>query len=68
VWRHRNGKSQHTAKYNVHRLMYFDRFPTPHEAIAAETRIKSWNRAKREALIESMNPTWDDLAKEWFES
>src|SRR5678815_2398230 len=67
VWRHRNGESRHTAKYNIHRLVYIERFATPAEAIAAEKKIKSWDRAKRVALIDSLNPSWDDLAKDWVD-
>ncbi len=66
VWQHRNGECRHTAKYNIRRLVYFERFATPSEAIAAEKKIKSWDRTKRVALIELMNPNWDDLAKDWF--
>jgi len=36
-------------------------------AIRREKQIKTWNRAKRLALIESMNPTWLDLADGWGE-
>jgi hypothetical protein len=31
-------------------------------AIAREKEIKSWRREKRIELIESFNPTWEDLA------
>jgi len=30
-----------------------------------EKQIKSWGRAKKIALIESVNPKWDDLSGEW---
>jgi putative endonuclease len=66
VWQHRNGECTHTAKYNIHRLVYCEHFATPSEAIAAEKKIKSWDRAKRLALIQSLNPKWDDLAKDWY--
>jgi putative endonuclease len=36
-------------------------------AIAREKQIKAWRRAKRVALVESSNPTWDDLAAEWLQ-
>jgi hypothetical protein len=36
-------------------------------AIGREKKIKSWTRAKRLALIKSMNPTWQDLAEGWGE-
>ena len=30
-------------------------------AIAREKQIKSWSRARKEALINEINPAWDDL-------
>jgi putative endonuclease len=54
-----------TAKYNINRLVYFEIFEDVRNAIDCEKRIKSWTRAKRVALIESRNPKWDDLSREW---
>jgi putative endonuclease len=54
-----------TSKYNVNRLVYFEVFEYVGNAIAREKEIKSWTRAKRVALIESKNPKWDDLSREW---
>jgi putative endonuclease len=31
-----------------------------------EKQIKGWTRAKKIALIESMNPEWKDLSEDWF--
>ena len=50
-----------TAKYNVNKLVYYASFPTIEEAIAEEKRIKGGNRKQKIALIESMNPLWEDL-------
>ena len=36
-----------------------------HAAIRREKEIKGWTRKKKIALIESMNPKWEDLASEW---
>jgi putative endonuclease len=55
-----------TAKYNVTRLVYYESFGEVSLAIAREKEIKAWRRAKRVALIESMNPKWADLAAGWF--
>ena len=52
---------------NVTRLVYFEVFPNPRDAIAREKQIKSWRRSKKIDLIESMNPKWKDLSKEWDE-
>jgi putative endonuclease len=56
IWQHRNGLSEFTSKYRINRLVYFVVFPNSIEAISAEKRIKGWGRAKRVALIESVNP------------
>jgi putative endonuclease len=41
---------------------------TPQDAIAREKQIKGWSRAKKVAVIETANPTWEDLAEGWFEN
>src|SRR5690242_4529961 len=51
-----------TAKYHVSMLVWYESFTNVNEAIAAEKRIKGWTRAKKIALIEKMNPLWEDLA------
>jgi putative endonuclease len=55
-----------TSKYRIHRLVHFEPYEHPSAAIAREKRIKGWLRAKKVALIEESNPTWDDLAARWF--
>jgi putative endonuclease len=37
------------------------------EAIAREKQLKGWLRSKKESLIESANPLWQDLSIGWFE-
>jgi putative endonuclease len=54
-----------TADYNCNRLVYFERFSTPGRAIAREKQLKGWSRAKKLALIKTMNPAWIDLSEEW---
>lgn len=62
VWMHKEGAgSGFTAKYGVKTLVWYDRFPTALEAIAAEKRIKRWRRGWKLQLIERLNPSWDDL-------
>jgi putative endonuclease len=51
-----------TKKYNVSRLVHYERFADIRAAIAREKQIKGWLRKKKIALIESSNPTWKDLA------
>ena len=54
-----------TARYNVNRLVYFEIFKEPKQAIAREKQIKGWVRRKKIALIEEGNPTWRDLSEDW---
>jgi len=56
-----------TSKYNIHRLVHFEEFGNVESAICREKEIKGWSRAKKVALIEQNNPTWEDLSEEWFE-
>jgi putative endonuclease len=34
-------------------------------AIGREKQLKGWRRSKKIALIESLNPRWEDLAEKW---
>jgi len=55
--------SKFTAKYKVTKLVYFETFDNPGDAIAREKQIKAGSRQKRIDLIESMNPDWEDLTE-----
>ena len=56
-----------TAKYHVHKLVYFEETPDPYAAISREKQIKSWSRKRKNALVESVNPQWKDLSEDWAE-
>jgi putative endonuclease len=51
-----------TSKYRLDRLIYFEEYADIRAAIEREKQIKRWRRAKKLALIESMNPQWKDLS------
>ena len=55
-----------TAKYGVERLLYWESYDDVYKAIGREKQLKGWSRAKKIALIESVNPHWLDLAREWY--
>ena len=59
--------SQFAAKYELNRLVYYERFEDVHRAIGREKEIKGWLRVKKIALIVSVNPTWRDLSAAWYE-
>ena len=50
-----------SARYGVHRLVWMEPYDRIVDAIAREKMIKKWRRAWKIALIEEMNPKWDDL-------
>ena len=50
-----------TSKYNIDKLVYFERFDDPNSAIKHEKRLKEWNRNWKKDLIEKFNPEWRDL-------
>jgi putative endonuclease len=57
-----------SATYNCHRLVWFERFADPTNAVKREKQLKGWTRAKKIALIEAANPTWEDLSEPWFKA
>jgi len=55
------------VKYNVTILVYFESYDDVHRAIGREKKIKGWRREKKIALIESVNPRWNDLSYGWYQ-
>lgn len=54
-----------TSKYNVDKLVYYESTTDVKAAIAREKALKGWTRARKDALVETMNPTWQDLSADW---
>lgn len=54
-----------TKKYNITKLAYYEATTDIESAIAREKQIKGWTRRKKVKLLESMNPSWADLAENW---
>ena len=50
-----------TARYGVHKLVYYEETTDVRAAIEREKQIKSWSRKKKNQLIETINPMWEDL-------
>jgi putative endonuclease len=50
-----------TEKDDVAKLVYFELFDDPENAIKREKRLKKWPRAWKISLIEKDNPGWNDL-------
>jgi len=55
-----------TKKYNCKYLVYYENFSQINNAIDREKEIKGWKRFKKENLINSINPKWNDLSEEWI--
>jgi putative endonuclease len=67
VWQHREGVVRgFTARYAVHRLVWFEQHGTMLSAIAREKAIKAWRRTWKIQLIEATNPEWEDLYPSLF--
>lgn len=57
----------YTRKYSIDRLLYFEEFNHPLDALAAEKHIKGWIRKKKLDLIRATNPKFEDLSEGWFD-
>jgi putative endonuclease len=64
IFEHRNGliKNSFSEKYRLYKLLWFEQFNSPLEAIAAEKKIKGWTRAKKIYLIKQINSELKDLS------
>lgn len=54
-----------TSRYHLNRLVYFEHYDDAVTAIAREKQLKGWRRNRKIALVESLNPKWSDLSREW---
>lgn len=54
-----------TKQYNITKLVYFEETSNVDVAIVREKQIKGWLRAKKIALIQSINPEWRDLSQDF---
>ncbi len=51
-----------TDKYQINRLIYFEETTDIMAAIEREKQLKRWSRSKKERLIATLNPFWNDLS------
>lgn len=68
VWEHKEKliENSFTARNNVDRLIYFEKFAELYQARDREYQIKKWNRTKKLKLVRTKNQLLVDLAKNWF--
>ena len=63
----RGNSATFAGRYTCYRLVYYEIHETAYEAIQREKTIKKWRRAKKEALIVSLNPRWRFLNDDFWE-
>ena len=62
VHEHKNGLFKgFTKKYNADKVVYFEVFDDPENAIRREKQIKAGSRQKKIDLINGFNPDWQDM-------
>ena len=69
VYEHKEGVVDgFTSKYKTSKLVYFEVFDDPENAILREKQIKNWNRQKKNFLVNQSNPQWCDLTEDWYQN
>ncbi len=68
---HKSGKYSRSFsnRYNLTKLVYFEGFHSIEEAIAREKQVKAGSRKKKDLIISTVNPNWNDLSgklDEWL--
>jgi putative endonuclease len=62
AFEHREGLVEgFSKKYGCRMLVWYELHNTMADATAREKQIKAGSRARKLALIESLNPDWEDL-------
>jgi putative endonuclease len=60
---HRLGQEgSFTHRYNVTKLVHLEEHPSRWAARERELQLKNWRRAWKEALVQTQNPAFEDLA------
>ena len=55
-----------TRRFGIRKLVYYETFLDVDNAIAREKQLKRWSRKKKNDLVESKNPAWEDLSEKIF--
>ena len=64
LYEHRSGNgdaSKFTGRYQTDLLVYFELWYDAAQAIAREKQLKGWTRARKDALVNTLNPDWTDI-------
>ena len=66
IMQHKAGEIEgFSRQYECNRLVYYESFDDVKKAIGREKQVKGWRRSKKTALIEKLNPRWQDMAEHW---
>ncbi|MGI4821450.1 MAG: GIY-YIG nuclease family protein [Janthinobacterium lividum] len=60
-YENRGNNDTFAGRYFCYNLLYYEQFADIKAAISREKELKGWTRAKKDALIATMNPAWDFL-------
>jgi putative endonuclease len=64
LWEHKTKVYKgFSSRYNLEKLVYFEPYEDINDAIAREKYLKGKTRAFKEALINEVNPSWNDLSQ-----
>ena len=67
LYEHRHGITKgFSQKYRTHKLVYYEIFDDPANAILREKQIKNWRRSKKDYLVTLKNPDRKDLSQDWY--
>ena len=63
VWEHKSGENKDcfTFIYNCHKLVYCEEYSDIRDAIRREKQLKNWKREWKNALVNKVNPSWNEL-------
>ena len=62
IWEHKEKVIDgFTKNYNINKLIFFEIYNDPENAILREKQIKAGSRIKKVKLITGINPEWKDL-------
>lgn len=50
-----------TKRYHIHKLVYYECYKHPSDAIVREKQLKRWTRDKKNKLVASVNPKWEEI-------
>jgi putative endonuclease len=53
-----------TARYGLTKLVYYEETDDVRSALEREKHLKGWTRRRKVALIELVNPEWQDLTEQ----